>query len=334
MNSPTSSIRTLFQHWGGRTLLSLALATGFGQAAQAQTEPLQGCPSTQILSRFEEFGRTGKMPPDLGRWLNDRQAQYIEPYQAFDNVYYVGVCWVSAWLVKTSEGYILIDTLHEPFVDQLIENMAMVGVKPSDLRYVLMTHGHFDHVGGAYKLKPLTQARFVMTQTGWDEAIADSRASQKAPRPWQMLPAPDLVLKDGDTVSLGDTQVKVYETPGHTHGTASYSLDVKDGRQTYHAFVIGGLGLNAIDSAKQVESYIASVDRIDGLVHDKNAPITVHLTTHSFSTGLTEAKEKLKTRRPGDPHPLVDASGFAQQLSILRQGAEQRLDIERKKEAR
>jgi len=334
MISKTDSSHSLIKRWGGKTLLCLALGSGFFNSAWAQAESLQGCPSPQIRSRFEEFGRTGKMPPDLGRWLNDRQAQYIEPYQAFDNVYYVGVCWVSAWLVKTSEGFILIDTLHEPFVDQLIENMAKVGVKPSDLRYVLMTHGHFDHVGGAYKLKPLTQARFVMTQTGWDEAIADSRASQKTPRPWQMLAAPDLVVKDGDTVTLGDTRIKVYETPGHTHGTASYSLDVKDGAQTYHAFVIGGLGLNAIDSAKQVESYIASVDRIDGLVHDKTAPITVHLTTHPFSTGLTEAKEELKSRRSGDPHPLVDPVGFARQLSTLRQGAEQRLDIERKKEAR
>ena len=90
------------------------------------------------------------MPADLGRWLGDAKAQYIEPYQAFDNVHYVGVCWVSAWLVKTSAGVVLIDTLHEPFADQLIENIKKVGVDPADIKYVLMTHGHFDHVGGAY----------------------------------------------------------------------------------------------------------------------------------------------------------------------------------------
>lgn len=274
------------------------------------------------------------MPPALGRWLNDRQAQQVEPYQAFDNVYFVGICWVSAWLVKSSEGYILIDTLHEPFVDLLIDNIAKVGVKLSDIKYVLMTHGHFDHVGGAYKLKPLMNARFVMTQTGWNEAIADSAASQKSPRPWKMLATPDLVVKDGDTVTLGDTQVKVYETPGHTHGTASYSLDVRDGARNYHAFVIGGLGLNAIDSAKQVEAYIASVNRIEGLVEDKAAPVTVHLTTHPFSTGLTEAKEGLKHRQAGQAHPLVNPAGFSRQLTALRQGAELRLEIERKKEAR
>src|SRR5215510_5231613 len=79
--------------------------------SSAQSQSLDGCPSAAILQRFEEFGRTGKMPPDLGRWLSDPKAQYIEPYKAFDNVYYVGVCWVSAWLIKTRDGAILIDTL-------------------------------------------------------------------------------------------------------------------------------------------------------------------------------------------------------------------------------
>ncbi len=69
------------------------------QAQTRQTpvaESLEGCPSKIIMSRFIEFGKTGRMPPDLGRWLSDPKAQAIEPYQAFDNVHYAGVCWVSA----------------------------------------------------------------------------------------------------------------------------------------------------------------------------------------------------------------------------------------------
>ena len=87
---------------------------------------LTGCPSATIDKLFNDFGRTGKMPPELGRWLNDPQAQIIEPYQAFDNVYNVGICWVSAWLIKTSDGPVLIDTLYGPYTDQLIENITTV----------------------------------------------------------------------------------------------------------------------------------------------------------------------------------------------------------------
>jgi metallo-beta-lactamase class B len=159
--------------------LSIAATFLFIHAAQAQEQPFQGCPSKEIATRFEEFSQTGKMPPDLGRWLHDPKAQYIEPWKVFDNVYFVGVCWVSAWAIRTSDGVVLIDTLHEPHMDQLVANLRKVGVNLAEIKYVLITHGHFDHAGGAFKLKPLLpNAKFVMTQTGWDEAMESAKASQ------------------------------------------------------------------------------------------------------------------------------------------------------------
>jgi metallo-beta-lactamase class B len=317
-------------------LVAAAASSALAQQAPAAApvaEGLQGCASKPILERFEEFGRTGRMPADLGRWLSDPRAQYVEPYQAFDNVYYVGVCWVSSWIIKTPEGAILIDTLHEPFVDQLVKNIRSVGVDPKDIKYVVVTHGHFDHAGGAYKIKPLTGAQVLMTQKGWDEALRDSAATQGTPRAWRM-PAQDRVVKDGDEIRLGDQVLRVYETPGHTYGTASFSYTVKDGAKQWRAFTVGGLGLNAIEGSRQVEAFIASIDRITGLMDSAADPISVHLTTHPFSNDLTEAKDLLKTRKPGDPHPLVDAQGFRRQLASLRAGAVERLEVERKKEGR
>lgn len=283
------------------------------------------------MEKFEEFGRTGRMPPDLGRWLSDPAAQYVEPYRAFDNVYFVGVCWVSAWLIKTSEGPVLIDTLHEPYVDQLLANIKAVGVDPKDIRYVFMTHGHFDHVGGAYRIKELSNAQFVMTQEGWDEGIESSRASQKTPRAWRFI-AKDKVVKDGDQLRVGDQVFGVYETPGHTFGTASYAFTVQDGTNKWRAFTVGGLGLNAIENAHQVEAYIASIDRIVQLMNASDNPVRVHLTTHPFSNGLTEAKDRLKTRTAGQAHPLVDPDGFREQLQYLRDRAVERLQTEKAKE--
>ena len=304
---------------------SLALFASAALHAQTPT----GCNSKEIAAAFEVFGRTGRMPPDLGRWLSDPKAQYIEPYQAFDNVYFVGVCWVSAWIIKTSDGAVLIDTLHDPFADLLIENIRKVGVDPMQIKYVLMTHGHFDHVGGAYKLKPLTKARFVMTQKGWDEGAKSANASKGTPRQWTFIDQ-DMVVKDGDVITLGGDKFSVFETPGHTFGTASYGYRVRDGQRTYSAFTVGGLGLNAIENSRQVEEYIASVTRIQAMVARAQDPVTVHLTTHPFSTGLTEAKDRIALRKPGEPHPLVDPAGFAGQLEALRKGAVERLEIEKK----
>lgn len=317
-----------------QTLSAMALAAGFVTMAgtsQVSAQALfDGCPSGQILERFEEFGRSGKMPPDLGKWLNDAKAQKVKPWKPFDNVTFVGVCWVSSWLVETSEGHVLIDTLYGPFIGQLIDNLKSTGVDFADIKYVLMTHGHFDHVGGAAALKPLLpNAKFVMTQGGWDEAIESAEKSEGR-RAWKMIEQ-DMVVEDGDTIELGDNSFKVIETPGHTWGTASYSYDVKDQDETYRGITIGGLGLNAIDGPPQVEAYIESVDRVRTLVESGDEKVEVHLTTHGFSNDLDENRQKLLARKPGEPNIFVDPQALLSQVETLRAGAVERLEIEKNK---
>ncbi|MGY4329410.1 metallo-beta-lactamase class B [Bradyrhizobium sp. LB7.2] len=224
----------------------------------------------------------------------------------------------------------MIDTVHEPHVDHVIANLKKVGVSLADIKYVLMTHGHFDHVGGAAKLKPLLpNAKFVMTQTGWDEAGASAKESQSGPRPWTMIPQ-EIVAKNGAKIELGGNSFQVLETPGHTMGTASYTYDVHDGPLIYRAITIGGLGLNAIKDSKQVEAYICSVTEIAHLVSERENPVAVHLTTHPFSTGLLEMKDKVASRKPGEPNPLIDPTALLRQTAALKKGAEERLELERK----
>ncbi len=285
------------------------------------------------MAAFSVFGETGRMPPDLGRFLDDKAQQKIEPYEAFDNVYYVGICWVSAWLITSPNGHILIDTLYEPFTDQLLANIRAVGFDPKDIKLVAVTHGHFDHAGGMAKLKATLdpQTRFVMSKEGWREAKEGAAQSQASGRnPWTAIDQ-DLVIEDGETISAADTSIQAYETPGHTMGTISFAFSARDGAKTYRAFTVGGLGLNAIKRPEQVEAFIASVKKIRALTEDATNPIDLHLTTHAFSTGLTEAKELIKTRSPGDRHPLVDIVSFRKQLDELQAGAEKRLVIERQR---
>jgi metallo-beta-lactamase class B len=313
-------------------LFALAILLMTMSANPLAAQPFEGCPSKEILAAFNAFASVGKPPPDdWRRWQHDTKAQQsVEPWNAFDNIQSVGVCWVSAWAIRTNDGVVLIDTLHEPHVDRLVANLGKAGINLADIKYVLMTHGHFDHVGGAARLKPLLMnAKFVMTQDGWDEAMEGARASASTAFPWTMIPQ-EVVVKDGDVIQLGSNSFGVLETPGHTVGTASYTFDVKDGVNVYRAITIGGLGLNAIKSSKQVEGFIATLDRLSGLVKQPNRPITVNLTPHPFSSGLTEAHLRLVERKPGEPNLLVDPDGFLKLLAEWRSGAEQRLEIERK----
>jgi metallo-beta-lactamase class B len=290
------------------------------------------CESVPIMAAFALFGETGRMPQDLASFLANAALQRSEPYKAFDNVHYVGMCWVSAWLITSPRGHVLIDTLYGKFTDQLLANVRAMGVDPNDIKLVVVTHGHFDHAGGMSKLKAelAPGTRFAMTREGWREAAGSAAQSAGTPRAWTMIDE-DIVLSDGQTLTYGDVSIQAYETPGHTMGTASYAFDARDGAKTYRAFTIGGLGLNAIRGPEQVEAFIASIDRIRALTDGPSRSVDLHLTTHAFSTGLTEAKEKLKTRKTGDPHPLVDLVAFRSQLDGLQAGAERRLAIERQK---
>lgn len=312
-----------------KLLLPLILAAA--SSAWAQTPLTTRCESAPIAAQFSVFGNTGRMPPELGRFLQDAELQRIEPYKAFDNVHYVGICWVSAWLVTSPQGHVLIDTLYGKFTDQLLQNMRTAGFDPKDVKLVLVTHGHFDHAGGMSRLKQeLPDARFAMSADGWRESAESAAQSTGRPNAWTVI-APDIVLEDGQVLLGGGVKVQAFATPGHTMGTVSYSFDVTDGGNRYRAFTVGGLGLNAIKGPEQVEAYIASVKRIRAATQDGQDPIMVHLSTHGFSNDLPEASAKLKARRPGDPHPLVDPVGFRKQLDALQAGAEKRLVEERQK---
>lgn len=314
-----------------RTACAAALLSAVGAGAASAESLFDACPSGPIIGRFIEFGKTGKMPPDLGKWLNTPSDQYVEPWKPFDNVDYVGVCWVSAWLIHTDDGTVLIDTLYGPFQKQIVENIAKTGTDLADIKYVLMTHGHFDHVGGAASLKPLLpNATFVMTQGGWDEAVESAEKSKGGRREWAMI-EPEMVVADGDKITVGNNTFEVIETPGHTWGTASYVYDVRDGDNTHRAITIGGLGLNAIEGPPQVEAYIESVDRVRQLVEGQNMPVEVHLTTHGFSANLEETRQKLATRKAGEPNVFVDPQALLAQVAGLRERAVSRLEIEKSK---
>ena len=298
----------------------------------AQEQPLTTkCESAPLMAAFTVFSETGRMPPNMVKFIGDAALNKIEPYKAFDNVYYVGICWVSAWLISSPTGHVLIDTLYGPYTSQLLGNIRTLGFDPKDIKLVVVTHGHVDHAGGIGQLKSdlAPGTRFAMTQEGWREGKEES----SHPRwPWAMI-EPDIVLTDGQTVTGGDVAIQAFETPGHTMGTASFAFDARDGGRTYRAFTVGGLGLNRIRGPEQVEAFIASLKRIRTLTQDGARPVELHLTTHGFLTGLNEAKDLLKTRKATDPHPLEDLPGFRKQLDELQVGAEKRLVVERQKKA-
>jgi metallo-beta-lactamase class B len=246
-------------------------------------------------------------------------------FQVFDNLHYVGIGWVAAWLVETSDGLVLIDSLYDEHVDPMFDKIRALGFDPADIRYAFVTHAHFDHCGGIARVKELTGARIGMTAKDWAMFASDADGSSGLPG-FPTIPT-DLVIADGDRITLGDTTFTFYETPGHTPGVLSMSFPVRDGDAEHKAFMFGGTGLN-FSGVDRVEMYIDSIDRL--LAMDG---IEVNIPNHAPMGDVFGRRDRLADRQPGDPHPFVDPEDFRNCLQEHRMNAAKKLERETAKAA-
>lgn len=247
----------------------------------------------------------------------------VPPFKIFDNLYYVGIDWVSAYLMVTEDGLILIDALYRNYPAHILQSVKDLGFDPKQIKYILCTHGHYDHCEGADTLKKVTGARIGMTEVDWQ--IAEWKVKNDYANVNTRLTR-DWVIRDGDSLKLGSTVIKFYVTPGHTQGVLSLSFPVRDGNTTYNAFMLGGVGLN-FEGVKQTESYLQSMDRVMKLNN-----VQVSITNHPDPGRIFQRARRLQARQPGDPHPFVAPEDFQKWLKELKANAEKKLEQEKAKE--
>ena len=248
--------------------------------------------------------------------------QKVAPLKVFDNLYYVGPGSVSAWLISTSDGLILIDAAQEPLVDHVIDSIRKVGFDPADIKYILISHGHLDHFGGVGKIQALSGARVATLAEDWELIEATMAAPARPNRPLGVPFSRDMVLEDGQTLTLGDTSLKVYKLPGHTPGSPSFEFTVYDNGTPYKAFLFGGPGQrNGVEGGTQ---FLNSLRRIKAELADVDVPVHVHsyLRTYPYDSGGTvfEPMAKLAMRKAGDPHPFVDNAQWRRWLDTAEAG--------------
>ena len=265
---------------------------------------------------------------------DDVELQKIEPFKVFDNLYYVGPCYVSVWLVTTPQGHILFDSAQEPYVDHVFANIRKVGINLKDIKYIILSHGHLDHVGGAARLQEATGARVVAVAEDWamiDEL--DGRTSRRDPKPNRM-PKRDMVVKDGDTLTLGNQTLKFHQLPGHTPGVlVTEGITVYDAGRSYKAVLSagagGGPGLAGAAQGVRNANKLAAMQGVQ-----------VNLQTHSWAEpdgypggGVLERAVLLKNRKPGQPHPFVDPATWTQRAKEAQESAAKTLAAEKAKAA-
>jgi len=167
-------------------------------------------------------------PPAQASW-------YAPPVKVFDNLYYVGMTEYSAWALTTSAGIILIDTLYDYSVEaEVVGGLKQLGLDPRSIKYAIISHGHRDHSGGAKYLQDKFGTRIVASAADWE-------LLEKGPDP---RPRRDVVASDGMALTLGDTALRLYVTPGHTLGTLSIVLPLRDRGAAHVAVTWGGTAFN------------------------------------------------------------------------------------------
>src|SRR6202158_4256985 len=182
-----------------------------------------------------------------------RDTWFAEPAKVFDNLYFVGSKIHSSWALTTSEGIILIDTLYTfNSEEEIVGGLKKLGLDPARVKYVIISHAHGDHVGGAKLMQDRFHSRIVMGAPDWD-SIERSVNGYPLGKPKR-----DIVADDGQKITLGDSTVTVVTTPGHTPGTLSMLFTVKDNGKPINVAYSGGTAFNFPSTAPNFDIYINS----------------------------------------------------------------------------
>ena len=250
---------------------------------------------------------------------DDPKVQRVEPFQVFDNLYYVGAKWVAAWVLETDQGLILFDSLYGELTDIAIDGMRDLGMDPDDVRYVIVSHAHYDHVGGARRMQDEFGAVVVMTEEDW-QMTNEPAIYQEYPKPIRHLTA-----THGGTLNLGREKLTFMKTPGHTPGVLSTSFTVYDNGYPYAAVLMGGAGLN-FEGVERTQMYLDSIDFLQSL-----NGVEVNIPNHAASAEVFERAARLAERGKDEPHPFVDPEGWTAWLAELKSAAQAKMVEEQAK---
>ena len=256
------------------------------------------------------------------------KAEWSKPYQPFriaGNLYYVGTYDLACYLITTAQGNILINTGLAASVSQIKNNIEALGFKFSDIKILLTTQAHYDHVGAMAAIKKMTAAR-LMVDEGDAAVLADGGNSDYAMGGKGSLFEPvkaDRLLHDHDTIQLGDMQLVLLHHPGHTKGSSSFSFTVKDDQRSYRVLIANMPTIITDRKFDEVTTY-------PGIAKDyaytfnamKNISFDIWLASHASQFNLHDK------HKPGDaynPAAFIDQAGYDEAISDLQKAYDEKM---------
>ena len=241
-----------------------------------------------------------------------RETWYAEPVKVADNLYFLGTKIHSAWAIVGSEGTIVLEALFDYAAqDEIFGGMRKLGLDPRRVKYVILSHAHADHDGGAKLLQDeIPSVHLVYGAADW-EAV-DKSTNHAGGKPKH-----DMVGTDGMKVSVGDASVKIVTMPGHTPGTLSFLFEVRDNGKPLRIAYVGGTAIPFNGNAEYYDGYIASSKKMAKAAADYGA--TALMSNHTEFDNAFFKAHTAANRKAGAANPFdVGAAAVARYFTVVQ----------------
>lgn len=269
-------------------------------------------------------GGAAGIPRDMRAWNRP-----FPPYRVIGNIYYVGSKGVAQYLITTPQGHLLLDTGFEVSVPRLADNVRALGFRFEDVKILLTSHAHIDHVQGHARARQMTGAQVVVSAPdapfiesgGKGEPVFDGIHS------WAPCPV-DRIIADGERVTLGGTTLVAHLTPGHTRGATTWTMNVEDGGRTLAVVFFPSANVNPgvrlVDNPRYPE---IATDFLRSFAVWKSLPCDVVLGAHGAFFDMEPKYARLTASTSANP--FIDPDGYRRLIAEAEKKFEDQLARER-----
>jgi metallo-beta-lactamase class B len=233
--------------------------------------------------------------------------QPVPPFRIIGEIYYVGAADVTAFLIRTSDGLILLDGGFVETAPQILANIRSLGFEPPSIRVLLNSHAHYDHAGGLAALKAATNAKLYAGRA--DSALL-ARGGRQDFFFKDRLPYPPVIVDravgDNDAVRVGNVTLRAVATPGHTRGCTTWATTVREAGREYAVLFICSLSIPGYRLRDDPPYPTIVSDYRESIAKLRRRPCDVFLAAHGSMFRLNEKTARL---RAGDPLAFLDRQG-------------------------